>query len=139
MILQKLLNRPKSTEPSSQYRVGSTHRRTAGVVVNEDTALTYSAVYLAVKIIAESMAVFPSNVHQHKPGTNDREVIRNHPLKNLWMQPNDEMTGFTFMSTLVSHAALRGNGFAFIDRDRANRPGELLLLTPARVLKGRSR
>jgi len=139
VILKHLLNRPAPDKPTSQFRQGSPHRRTAGVVVNEDTALTYSAVYLSVKIISETLGALPGNVFTREAGSDNRKVSRGHSLKSLLLQPNSEMTGFTFLSTLVGHAALRGGGFAFIGRDRSNRPGELQLITPDRVNKGRSR
>jgi len=139
MIISKLLNRPDDTKPSSLLRGGIIPARTAGVIVDEDTALTYSAVYLAVKIISETLAALPSNVYTRVSGSNDRDIARNHPLAVLMNQPNPEMTGFNFKRTIISHAALRGNGYAFIGRDRSNRPGELQLITPDRVNKGRER
>lgn len=138
MILQNLLNRPKATEPSSQHRYGIIPRRTAGIVVDEDTALTYSAVYLAVKIISETLAALPSHVYTRKPGSHDKKIAHRHPVQALLMQPNSEMTGYNFKRTLLAHSVLRGNGYAFIDRDRSNRPGELWLITPDLVNKGRS-
>lgn len=139
MILQSLLNRPKATEPSSQQRAGIIPSRTAGIVIDEDTAMTYSAVYLSVKIISETLAALPSHVYTRKPGSRDKEIADRHPLQALLAYPNSEMTGFNFLRTIISHAALRGNGYAFIGRDRSNRPGELWPITPDRVNKGRSR
>ena len=139
MFLDKLLNKPKATDPANRFAGGWMPTRTAGLIVDEDTALTYSAVYLAVKIISETLAGLPSNVYSRVPNSSDREIARNHPLKQLLNQPNSEMTGFNFMRTLISHSVLRGNGFAYIDRDRSNRPGALQLITPDRVNKGRDK
>jgi len=139
MILSKLFNKPNDNDPSSRFRAGIIPARVAGITVDEDTALTYSAVYLAIKIISETLAALPIHVYTKKPNSNDREIAPNHPLAFLLKQPNPEMTGFNFMRTLVGHSVLRGNGYAFIGRDRSNRPGELQLITPDRVNKGRSR
>jgi HK97 family phage portal protein len=139
VILKKLLNRPKSEQPTSQRGGILFPKRVAGVLVNDDTALTYSAVYLAIKIISESLASLPTNVYTRKPGSDDRQIARNHPLANLLKYPNPEMTGFNFFRTLISHAALRGNGYAYIERDKANRPSELWLITPDRVTKTRDK
>lgn len=139
MILRSLFNQPKPNQPTSQFRHGSINTRVSGVIVNEDTALTYSAVYLATKIISETLAGLPAHVFTRVPGSTDKKIAEGHYLQALMNQPNSEMTGYNFRRTIASHAILRGNGYAYILRDRSNRPSELQLITPDRVTKGRDK
>jgi HK97 family phage portal protein len=105
--------------------------RQAGVNVNEDTALTYSAVWACVRVISESVASLPWHVYRRTP--DGREPA---PGGIEWLlngRPNDEMTASSFREAIIGHALTWGNGYAEITWDMAGRPAGLQLLTPDRV------
>lgn len=89
----------------------------AGVDVSEDLALTYTAVYACVRVLAESVASLPAVLYRRRSdGGKERAV--NHPLYRIVHdQTNDEMTSFEFRETMQGHLALWGNAYAQIQRN----------------------
>ena len=110
---------------------------TAGISVNEQNALTYSAVYDAVRLISEDIACLPWHVYE-KTGKN-REIKSDHGVDYLLhVQPNPEMSAHTFKETLQAHALTWGNGYAEIERNMMGDPVALWPITPDRVATGRN-
>ena len=108
-------------------------QRTAGVRVNEDTALTCAAVWACVRAISEDLAALPCHAYR-KRADGGREVLDGNTVD--WMlqtQANPETVAFCFRETLIAHALTWGNGYAEIERDAAGRPVWLWQLTPDRV------
>lgn len=104
----------------------------AGIQVNEHTALTYSAVWAAVRRISESLAGLPLRVYRKIDA--NRIVDTYHPSARLLLsRPNPEMTWFTFLELLQAHVLITGNGYAEIEFDRNANPKNLWPLTPNRV------
>ena len=99
----------------------------AGKVVNERTAMQTTAVYSAVRILAESIASLP--LHVYEKGE-DGNRVRAEDLNLFYLlhdKPNPEMTSFIFRETLMTHILLWGNAFAQILR---NGRGEVVGLYP---------
>jgi HK97 family phage portal protein len=106
----------------------------AGVVVNERTALNLSAYYNGIDLISGQIAGLPRKVFFKNAAGDREEAGANHPVQ--WMvhdEPNEMMTPFVFWQTLASHALSWGNGYAEIEWDKAMRPIGLWIMTPDRV------
>ena len=99
----------------------------SGANVNERTAMSMTAVYGCVRVLAESIACLP--LHVYKRGDNgNREKAENLPLYTLLHDtPNDEMSSFTLRETLMTHLLLYGNAYCQILR---NGRGEVIALYP---------
>lgn len=99
----------------------------AGAIVNEQTAMSMTAVYACVRVLAESIASLP--LHVYRRGENgNRTKAEDHPLFFLLHdEPNPEMSSFTFRETLMTHLLLYGNAYAQILR---NGRGEIVALYP---------
>ncbi len=107
----------------------------AGVVVTEDTALTYSVVWGCVSVISQTVAALPWGVYEKTP-SGRREVVG----AVSWLlnnRPNNEMTAIAFREALMGHALTHGNGYAEIVKDGAGRPAQLWLLPPDRTFPER--
>ncbi|MCL2299876.1 MAG: phage portal protein [Firmicutes bacterium] len=105
----------------------------SGQAVNERTAMTVTAVYACVRILAEAIAGLPIHLYRHQPG-GGRERVTDHPLFPLLHDaPNSEMTSFVFRETLMAHLLLHGNAYAQIIRDGHGRVLELYPLLPNRM------
>lgn len=107
-------------------------KATAGITVTEESALSYSAVYACVRILAESMAGLPLILYRQN-GRN-RERAEDHPLYFLLKeQPNPEMTSFELREVMVSHVVTWGNAYAEIDWASNGRVQALWPLRPNKI------
>lgn len=120
-------------KPRASDRVISTGPRfffgqsASGANVNEQTAMSMTAVYACVRVLAESIASLPLHVYQRGENGN-RVKAEDHPLFFLLHdEPNPEMSSFTFRETLMTHLLLYGNAYAQILR---NGRGEIVGLYP---------
>ena len=115
--------RPKKEKRSDsflrQYFAPNTN---SGVSVNENSALTYSAIYACVRVLSESVASLPIDVLK-KEADGDTVNDITHPVyKLLARKPNSYMTSFTWRQILMTNLVLNGNSFFKIVRDGSARP-----------------
>lgn len=89
--------------------------RSSGTLSQKDMAL--SAVYRCVSVISEGVAQLPIDIFKvDERGYTER--YRNHPCYYLLREePNEDMSRFTLLKTLVASVLLRGNGYAYIERN----------------------
>jgi HK97 family phage portal protein len=86
----------------------------SGTYVTEFTALKNTAVWAAVRILAESVGFLPLLTYERLDGGGKQRAI-DHPLYRLLHdQPNRYMSSVTFRETLQGHLALWGNAYAEI-------------------------
>jgi len=115
-----------------EWRAMTIHAGPGSVVVTPDTALTLTAVWAAVKVLSESVASLPLHVYERLERGKRRAV--EHPLHRiLHDEPNEDMTSFDLISTLMMHVLLWGNGYAQIVRDNGGRVVALWILLPNRM------
>lgn len=104
-----------------------------GALVNEQTALTYSAVWGCVAVIVEAIGALGWHLYRRQPD-GGRTLELTNPIERLIStRPNQDMSSQTFRETVHAHALLYGNGYAEIQRDQMNRPVALWPLSPASV------
>ena len=105
---------------------------TAGVNVNESSALQYSAVWCAVNLIAGTVGTLPLHLIQQRGQVKRRAYEK--PLYHLLhTQPNPYMTAAVFRETIAAHVITWGNGYAEIVRNGMGEVVELWPITPNRV------
>lgn len=90
-----------------------------GSTYTQEKSLKLSAVYCAVEMISNGIAQLP-----FEPFVVDNDGYKTKLIKHpLWhvlnCQPNARMTRYTFIKTLVTSVLLRGNGYAYIERDES--------------------
>lgn len=110
--LNKKKNQPEQRGSISDYL---TYNGSTGYTANKSMLL--STVYRCVEVISDSVAQLPL-----EPYFIDKDGYKvkftNHPSYNLLnKEPNPRMSRFTFIKTLVVSTLLKGNGYAYIDRD----------------------
>lgn len=115
-LLEGLLSARGETRPSpldDRYYGGLPTTSSSGYPVNAETAIKVAAVYAAVKILSETLAMLPFIV-QEDDGEKRRRAI-NHPLYPILHDiPNDYQTSFEFREMMQGFVALRGNAYAEI-------------------------
>ena len=99
-----------------------------GARINSDTALRISAVWDCIDLVSRDIARTPLQVYFKTAA--GRDTSYNHRLYALLHDsPNPYMTAFTFKQTLQAHKMLRGNAYAYIERDDR---GQIIGLWPLR-------
>jgi len=87
---------------------------TAGVTVNEKTALAVSAVYACVSLIGGAIACTP--LHLYRSTSVGRERENNNLTNLLNRQPAPHHSAAVFRESLMASVLLHGDGFAEIKR-----------------------
>jgi HK97 family phage portal protein len=109
-----------------------------GVYITEDNALSYSAVWAAVHLIASQVGNLPLVLF--KKDGEGKVRYEAHPLYRLLHdRPNPEMSSMVMRETMQAHVLTYGNAYAEIERDNGNRPIALWPITPDRVHQVRDR
>jgi HK97 family phage portal protein len=132
--------KPKEAKPQNSLSTSRPYlfgKASAGVSVNERSAMKVAAVYACVRVISEAVASLP--LHLYKSEGKGASIDAAHPLYDvLHSVPNSEMTSFVFRETLMSHLLLYGNAYAQIIRDVAGRIKALYPLMPNKMDVSRS-
>jgi HK97 family phage portal protein len=106
---------------------------TGGMPVSDDTAMNYTAVWAAIRILSESVAQLPLMIYETDKLGNKIKA-QDHQLYNLiHRKPNDLMTTYTFVQKCMIDLLTRGNSFVYIKRNGGARPVELLPLDVTKV------
>lgn len=99
-----------------------------GEIYNRYTnSMNISAVYRSVDLISDSIAMMPIRIKQ-----NQCTEEKDHPLNYIFN--NMRLTKYTFMKQLVSSVLLKGNGFAYIERNDRGTPISLRWLNSNDVI-----
>lgn len=109
-------------------------KSSTGEKVDVEKALGLSAVWRALNILSDSIASLPVNVVQKY--NDGRQFPRpTHPVNRvLNINPSPIFTPYTLLHTMVTHAALWGNAYAIIRRERVTRyPKSITVIEPHRV------
>lgn len=109
------------------------HESHSGVAVNDESALSYAAVYACCRILSDSIASLPISLRRKLPDGGSEIADRRPEHRLMAVSPSDLYTSFTFRSTAQLHLGLRGNAYARIMRDGRYGARELRLLHPAHV------
>lgn len=104
----------------------------SGVSINEDTALTVSTIYACVRILSESVAQLPLKVYRKTP-TGSEEATDHPAYRLLKAEPNAYQTSFELREMMQGHVALRGNAYAYVERNPEFEPVALIPLDPSKV------
>lgn len=108
----------------------------AGVPVDEFSAMTYAAVWAAVSLISSQVASLPLILYKRTSngGKESKERFTSHQTYRLLHdEPNPEMSSMVMRETLMAHCLTWGNGYAEIERDQLGRPIALWPLLPNQV------
>ena len=104
----------------------------SGFRINSDSARRVSAVYACVRVLSETVAQLPLNIHRYVD--DGSEIFVRHPLQRLLHdQPNNWQTAFEFREMMQSHLCLRGNAYALIVGTRRQPVTQLIPLHPDRM------
>lgn len=102
--------------------------------VNHDSALTYSAVWACVRVIAESLSGVGWHAYERKPENQRFKFpILDDVAWLLQLQANPETSAFDWRQVMLKDALTWGNGYAEIERNNSGKPMWLWQIHPSRV------
>lgn len=84
-----------------------------GNLFQNGNSLTLSAVYRCVELISDSVAILPISIE-----TKDGKYLPNHQLYQVFDNRDNLLDKYTFIKMLVQSVLLKGNGFAYINRNQ---------------------
>lgn len=88
-----------------------------GIKVTKDNAITFTAVFCAIRIIAESVAQLPIKLYK-KDKNGNRTLETEHPLYTLLsLKPNNYQTKFIFFEKILFDILTNGNSFVRLVRN----------------------
>ena len=100
-----------------------------------------STVYRCVEVISDSVAQLPLEPYRIDSNGYKMKFTKHPTYRLLNSEPNSKMTRFTFIKTLIVSTLLKGNGFAYIERDNEGNatamhyiPSELVTIIPPKTL-----
>lgn len=121
-----------TSDSQAIFDIFGEHRTMSGAIVNEHTALRVSAVYSCVSLIAGSIAQLPLPIYQR---VND---VRERVDHDYWWLLNEQAcpiwTATAFWEFIVAQMLLRGDGIAYLARNRAGAVTSIIPWPRSRVL-----
>lgn len=114
--------------------LGGGTRSGSGIYVTPETALGFIAVYACVKLLAESVAQLPCNLYRRIGEEGNRERANDHPVHDLIRNtPNGWQHAFQYHEYMQGSLGLRGNAYAFVERNSAGEVTAIIPQDPAKV------
>lgn len=114
---------------------GETTSIVGGVPVDPQTSMQLLTVYGCVRLITDSIATLPVDVHRLAADGTKIDVA-----KPIWLrQPTVDLDFTSWVTQVLSSLLLHGNAYIAINRNGAGAIVELLPLDPSKVLVARDR
>lgn len=104
----------------------------AGVPVTHDSSMAVSAVYSAVRILAEDAASLPLHIYFRQNGRRQRALWRPE-YRVLHSQPNEYQTAFSLREAMMASLLLWGNAYCEIERNLLGEVTGLHFIEPQNV------
>nr|WP_064246982.1 phage portal protein [Rhizobium leguminosarum]OAP95110.1 hypothetical protein A4U53_17965 [Rhizobium leguminosarum] len=101
-----------------------------GLFISQEAAIRYSTVLICLRVLSESVASLPCILYRRRPdGGKDRAT--DHPLYQvLHDQANAWNTAFEYTEGTMINLASRGNGYAYVERNKKGQTIGLIPLNP---------
>lgn len=97
------------------------------LAINEDLALSLTAVNACVRILQTSISGLPKSIRKRLPDDKGTEPVRGHPVsKLLRLKVNPSLGSIQWFEYMMKEVLIWGNGYSLIVRDGAHNPIALL-------------
>lgn len=124
--------RASLSEPDSWLKGWFGHPTKAKINVTAERALGLSAFWQGVRVISETIAYLPIGLYKEaENGNMDRQ--KRHIADRLINRPSNLHTSYKFRETMQAIATVRGNAYAWVQRDGNKRPVRLHILNPTYI------
>ena len=100
----------------------------SGVSVTPETALTFTAVWSAIRLLSESVSSLPISVFKKETNGDTIEAINDPSYSLLKFKPNSYQNKITFFEKIMMDLCVNGNSYVYIERNRLAKPTGLYCL-----------
>ena len=122
--IKRIFNPPKKQNRSISFSTAFG----SSVNVGNDTALTFTAVWSAIRLLSESVSSLPLSVYEKQKDGNTEELTKS-PIYNLLKyKPNPYQNKITFLEKIMMDLCTNGNSYVFISRNNNATPVNLFPL-----------
>lgn len=118
---------PSSIDPY-QLTARPFYSNYSGELVNEYTAFAHSALYGAVTLLSDAIAVMPLELLRIRGGRTERL-----PTPSVLIRPNEQQTMFDFIHQTVMMLSLHGCAYIYAPRKAGELPPEMKNIHPNQV------
>tara|TARA_R100000654_G_scaffold19584_1_gene39994 strand:+ start:3179 stop:4369 length:1191 start_codon:yes stop_codon:yes gene_type:complete len=101
--------------------------------IDNDKALTLTAVWCAIRLLSESVSSLPCSVYSKQPNGDKLEDPNNKIYELIKYRPNKYQNKITFFEYIMMSICTDGNSYVQIVRDGSGRPIELIPINPENV------
>lgn len=106
--------------------------------LDEDKAMTYTAVFACVRVLSETLASMPIKLYQRDKEGNKNPLTGEIAYSIMHDKPNGEMTPFGFKECMMTNLNLGGDAYAQKLRNNSGEIVQLYPILPSRVRMERS-
>ena len=92
-----------------------------GTNVSADTALTFTAVWSAIRLLTESVSSLPISVYKVENNGDRTEAVKENLYSLLKYKPNTYQNKITFFEKIMMDLCVNGNSYVYIERNRLAR------------------
>ena len=92
-----------------------------GTNVSADTALTFTAVWSAIRLLTESVSSLPISVYKVENNGDRTEAVKENLYTLLKYKPNTYQNKITFFEKIMMDLCVNGNSYIYIERNRLAR------------------
>ena len=118
---------------ASKEEISHVSAWSGGLFNRSDKPMLLSTVYRCVDLISDSVAMLPLETYRID-SEGFKEQFKAHPAYDvLNLEPNSDMTRFTFFKTMVTSMLLTGNAYAYIERDNRQNIVQIVYVPTASV------
>lgn len=121
IISQVMEKRLSLTNYGEWVELGMAGRSASGVSVTEEQSMKNTAVFAAVRVLAETVASLPLILYERLPNGGKQRAVEHTLHRLLHDMPNPEMTAYNLRETLMGQLVLWGNCYAEIEYDAGGR------------------
>lgn len=125
--IRSVFNPIKKDQRHEQRQLNIVPAYGGAVVVDSDKALTFTAVWSAIKLLSEAVSSLPMGVFTDDDGNKYPDT--SNPLYNIIKyKPNNYQSRSTFLEKIMMDILTNGNSYVFIERNGAGKVTQLLPL-----------
>lgn len=118
----------KTEKETRNISVNTLNALSSSATLDNDKALTFTAVWAAIRLLSESVSTLPVSVYRKEKNGDKTELTEDPVCYLLKYRPNTYQNKITFLEKIMTDLLVDGNSYVLIVRNRMGRPVELLPL-----------